>query len=201
MDCFREDGPCGLIARKLARTENPRQITKKNRLRFRSVEAGLGHSNKNQGNALNMRCNNVTSEFQAPRVLTHPGPFETAPWIAYAAMAICNNNGIKTVPLRRGDRVPLEASVIFLNDRTPETLVQEVTEFEPTYTIFAGQSVSLSDYLPALISAVRNNRHAAIVVTHIDRLDHWLSIAGRDLVHVAVADPIGFFGDAMGGAE
>ncbi|ACE92773.1 hypothetical protein RHECIAT_CH0003835 [Rhizobium etli CIAT 652] len=173
--------------------EKPASISER-RSRFRSLKT-------TSRKCTQMRCNNVTSESQAPRVLTHPGPFETAPWIAYAAMAICNNNGIKTVTLKRGDRVPLEASVIFVTDRTPESLVQEVREFEPTYTIFAGQSVSLSDYMPALISAVRNNRHAAIVVTRTDRLDHWLSIAGRDLVHVAVADPIGFFGDAMGGAE
>ncbi|NEJ83678.1 hypothetical protein GR268_45305 [Rhizobium leguminosarum] len=55
--------------------------------------------------------------------------------------------------------------------------------------------------MPALISAVRNNRHAAIVVTTPERLEHWRSIAGTDLVHVAVDDPIGFFGDVIGGAE
>lgn len=148
-----------------------------------------------------MRCNNVTSESQAPRVLTHPGPFSTPAWIAYAAMAICNNNGVKTVKLTRGVRVPLEASVIFVTDGVSGAALKELQDYDPTFTIIAKRGVVLSDYMPALISAVRNNRQAAIVVTGPDRLDHWVSIAGSNLLHVAVDDPIGFFGDVIGGAE
>ena len=147
-----------------------------------------------------MRNSVSTQGNQAPRVLHHPGPFDTPAWIAYAAMAICNNNGIETVVLKRGARVPLEASVVMVTDDVPSSALNELQDASPTWTILV-KHPTVSDYVPALISAVRNNRHAAIVFTSKDRLDSWLAIAGTDLVHVAIGDPVGFFGSVIGGAE
>ncbi|MGG7538707.1 hypothetical protein [Rhizobium sp. 12,4] len=147
-----------------------------------------------------MRDSFSAPEIQAPRVLGHSGPFDTPEWIAYAAMAICNNNGIAVVHLKKGWRVPLESAVVLVSDDTPATAIRELREAEPAWTILT-RPAKLDDLIPALISTVRNNRHAAIVMTKAERLDSWLAIAGSALVHVAVDDPIGFFGDVIGGVE
>jgi len=114
-------------------------------------------------------------------------------------MAICENNGVEIIALTRGVRVPFEASVVFLSDEVTATGLTELCDAGPTWTLIT-RPANVGDLMPALISAVRNNRHAAIVVTTPERVEHWLSIAGTDLVHVAVDDPIGFFGDVIGGA-
>lgn len=147
-----------------------------------------------------MRCNSVTSESQAPRVLHHAEPIDTPPWNAYAAMAVCHNNGIKVVRLKRGVRVPHEAAIVIVTDDVPSSALDDLKDFSPTWTILT-KPTTIPDYMSALISAVRNNRHAAIVNTSKDGLEHWLGIAGTDLVHVSVDDPVGFFGDAIGGVE
>lgn len=146
-----------------------------------------------------MRCNNVTSESQVPRALYHPGPFKTPLELASAAMAICENNGVESIALTYGVRVPFEASVVFLSDEVTATALTELRDAVPTWTLIT-KPANVGDLIPALISAVRNNRHAAIVVTTPERMDYWLSIAGTNLVHVATDDPIGFFGDVIGGA-
>jgi hypothetical protein len=147
-----------------------------------------------------MGSNISGAEIQVPRALYHPGPFEGPLDLASAAMAICENNGVDIIALTRGVRVPFEASVVFLSDEVTATALTELCDAAPTWTLIT-RPANVGDLMPALISAVRNNRHAAIVVTTPERSEHWGSIAGTDLVHVAVDDPIGFFGDVIGGAE
>jgi len=146
--------------------------------------------------------NNISNaDIQVPRVLHHPGPFDTPEWVAYAAMAICNNNRIPVVRAKAGVGIPLEAAVIIVTDDVPDDVLADIRDARPTFSIIAATKVSLSDHIPALISTVRNNRHAAIVRIASNSLGRWLTIAGTDLVHVAIDDPVGFFGDVMGGAE
>ncbi|MBB2714080.1 hypothetical protein N2597_04335 [Rhizobium sophoriradicis] len=147
-----------------------------------------------------MRNNISDADIQVPRPHYHPGPFETPLDLASAVMAICENNGIEVVALVRGVRTPQEASIAFLTDDVSAAALEDLRDADPTWTIITCP-YDMADLMPALVSAVRNNRHAAVVVTDKDRLNHWLKIAGKNLVHVVTDDPLMFFGDVSGGAE
>jgi hypothetical protein len=147
-----------------------------------------------------MRNSVSTQGNQAPR-LGLEEHIEAVSDIALDVSIICTRNGIAVKSLSAGRRVPIEASVIAIGDDISQRALTELKDCQPVWTIIATTStLTLNDFNPSLIATVLHNRHAAVVFTTADRMDHWKAVAGRDLVHVVVPEQIHWFG-AIGGAE